>query len=174
MITDTISEIPSFNGINRIDIHSEQLADYRDLIIDRIQMNRQDLNSMAFYKRYKHQFITYHTFIYDKQFKCCSYIVSYMIDDVDVVSYGRIIVFYKCGDNYFGFVQKYKLVKKQISDFLELPTQMMQRIDQLYPLMELSDEYDIVPVENFRHKCISIMFQDVFCLSEVRVDFEHD
>ena len=97
-------------------------------------MNRQDLNSMAFYKRYKHQFITYHTFIYDKQFKCCSYIVSYMIDDVDIVSYRRIIVFYKCGDNCFGFVQKYKLVKKQISDFLELPTQMMHRIDQLYPL----------------------------------------
>ena len=41
-------------------------------------------------------------------------------------------------------------------------------------LMQLSNEYDIISVGNFRHKCISVQFQDGFCLSEIRVDFEHD
>jgi hypothetical protein len=174
MINNTLFEIPSFNGINQIDINSEQLLDYREVIINLIQINNQHLKEIVFYKRYKHHFITYHTMLYDKPFKCCSYIVSYNNNNSNVICYGTIIVFYKYGNEYFAFIQKYNLSKKQISDFLELPDGIIQRLNQLYPLMELSNEYDIISVGNFRHKCISVQFQDVFCLSEIRVDFEHD
>lgn len=171
---NTVFEITSSNGFNQIDFASEQLADYRDFIIDLAELNHQDFNRMTFYRRYKHQFITYHTMLYDKQFKCCSYLVSYNDDHADIISYGRIIVFYKYNDRYFAFLQKYKLSKKKITDSLELPQAMVERIDALYPLLELSNDFDVVPVEHFRHKCVSISYQDVFCLSEMRIDFEHD
>ncbi|CAF4171907.1 unnamed protein product, partial [Rotaria magnacalcarata] len=40
--------------------------------------------------------------------------------------------------------------KKKISDFVELPTEILQRLDGLYPLVELSNDYDIISVEAFR------------------------
>lgn len=175
MINDTRFEIPSSIGINRIDLDSEHLIDYRDIIVHLIELNDQHSKEMTFYKRYKHQFITYHTMMYDKPFKCCSYIISYNNNNTNgIISYGRIIVFYKYNDNYFAFIQRYHTANKKISDFVEIPVEIIQRLDQLYPLMELSDDYDMISVETFRHKCISIPFQDVFCLSEIRVDFEHD
>jgi hypothetical protein len=174
MINNTIFEIPSFNGINQIDLNSEQLIDYREVIINLIQRNDQYSKEMIFYKRYKHQFITYHTMLYDKPFKCCSYIISYNNINSTTISYGKIIIFYKYNDEYFAFIQRYHTSKKNISDFVELPVEITQRLDQLYPLLELSNDYDVISVETFRHKCISVQFQDVFCLSEIRVDFEHD
>ena len=174
MINNTIFEIPSFNGINQIDLNSEQLVHYREIIINLTRLNDQHLKEMIFYKRYKHQFITYHTMLYDKPFKCCSYIVSYNNNSSNVIRYGRIIVFYKYHDQYFALVRKYNISKKNISDFIELPVEIKERLNHLYPLMELSNDYDIMSVGTFRHKCISVPFQDVFCLSEIRVDFEHD
>jgi len=174
MINNSIFEIPSCMGINRIDLESEHLLDYRDIIIQSTRINNQDSEEMIFYKRYKHQFITYHTMLYDKPFKCCSYIISYNNNTSGTISYGRIIVFYKYNDEYFAFIQRYQTSKKKISDFVELPIEIIERLDQLYPLMELSNDYDIISVGTFRHKCTLVPFQDAFCLSEIRVDFEHD
>jgi hypothetical protein len=175
MTNNTIFEIPSINGINQIDVNNEQLVDYREIIINLIEINDQHLKEMIFYKRYKHQFITYHTTLYDKPFKCYSCIISYTKNNNDkIISYGRIVVFYKYNDEYFAFIQKYHASRKKISDFVELPDEIKQRLDELYPLLQLSNDYDIISVATFRHKCVSVPFQDVFCLSEFRVDFEHD
>ena len=174
MIDNTVFETDPSSGINQIDLDSEQLTDYHDFIVDLAESNHQDLKKMNFYRRYKHQFITYHTLVYDKQFKCCSYLVSYNNDESDRISYGKIIVFYKYNDQYFAIIQKYNLSKKKITDFLELPEGLLEKVNELYPLLELTDDYKPIPVENFRHKCISIPFQDTFCLSEIRIDFEHD
>jgi len=172
VVNNTKFEIPSISGINQIDLNNRQLLDYRAIIINYITMSNQCLKEILFYKRYKRCFITYHTVLYDKPFKCCSYIVSYNANNI--VYYGRIIVFYKYKDDYFAFIQKYTAYKKKISDYLELPDKVVDKLNQTYPLMELSNDYEIVPVENFRHKCVSVQFEDIFCLSEIRVDFEHD
>ncbi|CAF1032580.1 unnamed protein product [Adineta steineri] len=168
MVNDTKFEIPSCNGISVIDFKSEQLVEYHQIIINLILLNDQHLKEIIFYKRYKHHFITYHTILYDKSFKCCSYIVSYDNKNNDIICYGRIIVFYEYDNIYFAFIQKYNISKKKISDFVELPIEVIERLNQLYPLMELSNDYDIISVGTFRHKCISIPFQDVFCsMSEI-------
>ncbi len=112
--------------------------------------------------------------LYDKPFKCSSYIISYNNNNSKIISYGKIIVFYKYNDEYVAFIQRYHTSRKQNSDFVELLVEIVQRLDKLYPLLELSNDYDIISVGTFRHKCISLQFHDVFCLSEVRVDFEHD
>jgi hypothetical protein len=175
MVNNTIFEIPSYNGINQINLNHEQLSDYRDIIVNLTQINNHHSKEIILYKRYKHYFITYHTMLYDKPFKCCSYIVSYNNNNNNnIICYGRIIIFYKFDDEYFAFIQKYNVSKKKISDFIELPVEVIEKLNQLYPLMELSNDYDIISVGNFRHKCVSVPFQDVFCLSEIRVDFEHD
>ncbi|CAF1623277.1 unnamed protein product [Rotaria magnacalcarata] len=158
IVKNKIFEVPSSTGVNQIDLNNEQLGDYRELVINLIQMNDQQLKQVEFYKRYKHQFTTYHTTLYDKRFKCCSFVISYIKDKNyrSVINYANIVVFYK------------------YDNFVELPTEILQRLDGLYPLVELSNDYDIISVEAFRHKCVAIEFQDVFCISEIRVDFEHD
>jgi len=176
MMNNSTFEIPSFNGINQIDLHHEQLVDYRDTIINLIQIDDEHLQQVVFYKRYKHQFITYHSVLYDKKFRCCSYIISYTNNDNnrDGILYGKIIVFIKFNNEYFAFIQRYHTSKQKNSDFVEIPNEIAQKLDELYPLLQLSNDYDIISVQTFRHKCIAVQFQDVFCLSEIRVDFEHD
>lgn len=176
MVSTKTFEVPSSMGVNQIDINNVQLVDYRERIINLIEMNDQDLKQIIFYKRYKHQFITYHTMLYDKRFRCRSFIISYVKDNKyhNDISYANVIVFYKYNNEYFAFIQKYHASNKRISDFAELPDEIVRKLNELYPLLLLSDDYDIISVDAFRHKCIAIEFQDVLCLSEILVDFEHD
>ncbi|CAF3302117.1 unnamed protein product [Rotaria socialis] len=60
--------------------------------------------------------------------------------------------------------------KKQISDFVELPTEILQRLNELCPIMELFNDCDIISIEALRHKCLAIEFQDVFRVSEIGSD----
>lgn len=172
IVSNVKFELPSICGINQVDLNSHQLLDYRAVITNCLQNNNHHLKDIFFYKRYKHFFITYHTTLYDKPFKCCSYIISYNRNNT--VYYGNIIIFYKYKNEYFAFVQKYHSSNKKLSDYLELPVQVIDKLNQLYPLVELSNDYEIVSAKKFRHKCISLKFENVFCLSEIRVDFEHD
>ena len=73
-------QVPPSSGVNRIDLESQQLDGYRAAIINLIQTNNQHLQRITFFKRYKHCFVTYHTMLYDKPFKCYSFIISYMDD----------------------------------------------------------------------------------------------
>ncbi|CAF4494462.1 unnamed protein product [Rotaria socialis] len=61
IVKNEIFEVPSSTGVNQIHLNNGQLVNSRELIVNLIQMNDHHLIQVEFYKRYKHQFTTYHT-----------------------------------------------------------------------------------------------------------------
>ena len=61
-----------------------------------------------------------------------------------------------------------------MSQLVTIPPEMHKKLDELYALLTLTANFTIIPIDSIRHKCIAVPFQDVFCLSEIRIDFEHD
>ncbi|CAF3622836.1 unnamed protein product [Rotaria sp. Silwood1] len=176
IVKTTTFELTASCGVNEINFFNEKMNHYRNIIVALLRTHQQDLNQIIFYTRYKKCFLTFHTVLYDKPYKCRSYIVSYInnSDDNDALNYANIIVFYKYHNDYFALIQKYHFSRKKLSHYVELPVEICQKLDKLFPLLELSDDYDIIPVAIVRHQCVMVEFEDVCCLSELRIDSEHD
>ena len=77
-------------------------------------------------------------------------------------------------DGTFALIQKYVSCDKKMSNKVELPNELHKLTDTYYPVVSLSKNFIIVPVTNIRHKCICVPIFDVFCISEIRIDYEHD
>ena len=134
-----------------------------------------DTRTVCFYKRYKSMFITYHASIYDLPFNSNSHVISFIENDKsDMIQYGNIILFLSQENEDFVFIQKYVSCKKQMSNYVELPTELHDPIDTYFPLVSLSDNFTIIPVTNIRHKCVLVHLSNSFCISEIRIDYEHD
>ncbi|CAF1323831.1 unnamed protein product [Rotaria sordida] len=176
IVKTTTFEVTAPCGVNAINIFNEKMNHYRKIIVTLLRTHQQDLNQIIFYTRYKKRFLTFHTVLYDKPYKCRSYIVSYINNssDYDALNYANIIVFYKYHNDYFALIQKYHFSRKKLSHYVELPVEICQQVDKLFPLLELSDDYNIIPVAMVHHQCIMVEFEDVCCLSELRIDSEHD
>ena len=80
----------------------------------------------------------------------------------------------KSNINYFAFVQKYTLTQKLITNYVNIPPLLHSKANELFPLLQLSDEYLLLPVESIRHMCVNIPFDGACCLTEIRIDYEHD
>lgn len=74
----------------------------------------------------------------------------------------------------FAFVQKYTLNSTLITDYLDIPSLLHSKANNLFPLLQLSNTFVLIPVDSIRHKCVNIPFNDYCCLSEIRIDYEHD
>lgn len=133
-----------------------------------------DPSSCKLYLRFKQQFITYHSIIYDKPFKCRSCIISFNVDDDTLTNYGNILFFVQHHSNIYALVQEYEPGRKSIIDFVDIPNALHAKAKQLYPLLQLTDQFRLISVEKIKHKCVSIPVEDLFCLSEIRVDYEHE
>jgi hypothetical protein len=130
---------------------------------------------VAFYKRFKSAFITFHSSIYDQPYNCNSHVVSYVDhSDHNQTRYGKIIVFLSTNDERFAFVEKYIPSPQRMSNYVELAHELHHRIDKHFPLLTLSNSFTLVPMSDVRHKCISIPMVDCICLSEIRIDHDHD
>lgn len=144
------------------------------MLDQQIVLNAINLNLCKFYLRFKNLFVTYHTTIYDQPFKCKSYIISFIDSVSKFVRYGNIILFVKEDSRLFAFVQKYTLNSTSITDHLDIPSSLHSKANKLFPLLQLSNTFALIPVNFIRHKCINIPFNDYCCLSEIRIDYEHD
>ena len=91
-----------------------------------------------------------------------------------MVEYGNIIAFFSRNDIKYVFVQRYAYSEKQICNYVELPKELHNRINIFFPIVVLSQDFTIIPVSNIRHKCILVPIDDVFCISEIKIDYEHD
>ena len=98
-------------GIDNIDINNSNFDKYRHDFLKILGNCIQNENDIALFLRYKDAFVTYHTVLYDLPFNCLSYIISYKTVDSSI-EYGRIIIFFKINQDYYGFVQKYISTKK--------------------------------------------------------------
>ncbi|CAF3472495.1 unnamed protein product [Rotaria socialis] len=165
---------PTVTTINEIKWLDNRLDPYRTMLDQQIVLNAANLNSCNFYLRLKSLFVIYHTTIYSQPFKCKSYIISYIDSISKLVHYGNIILFMKEGSRLFAFVQKYTLNSTLITDYLDIPSSLHSQANKLFPILRLTSTFVLIPVDSIRHKCVNIPFKDYCCLSEVRIDYEHD
>ena len=162
------------SGKTQIQSTSNRLDQFRDVLMENLRLVGHDESKVNLFLRYKHHFITYHSFLYDRPFTCASYIVSYKLTDTTVLGYGNIIVFYQYEGTFFALVQKYEKSSRSIFDFLDLPQALSIPMNENFPLFHLSNLFVVIPVSSIQHKCVSISFHGCVCLSQFRVDFEHD
>jgi len=91
-----------------------------------------------------------------------------------MVQYGNVILFLSIDHGIFVLIQKYVLCEKQMSSYVEVPSKLNEPINKFFPLVFLSNNFIVIPVTHIQHKCIRVPIFDVFCISEIRVDYEHD
>lgn len=91
-----------------------------------------------------------------------------------MVQYGNIHLFIKYQSSHFVLIQRYTRSPSQLDSFLDIPSQLNSKLHELFPIVYLSDEFSFIPVDCLRHKCVLVLFKDKFCISECRIDFEHD
>ena len=146
---------------------------YKQLFISRTDGLYQDVNQINLYLRFQNAYVTYHSLIYSEWFSCASHIISYL-DNREQVQHANIIIFYLFDDVEYSFVQNYKRLVVKLSDYIDIPENWKEIIDSIYPICSLSDELIIIPVNKILSKCVSVHFQQYQCISERRVNYEHD
>ncbi|CAF4482013.1 unnamed protein product [Rotaria sp. Silwood2] len=166
-------QLPIPMGINDIDINDSSFDTYRHNFVSALHEFIQDDNGIILYLRFKNTFVTYHSILYDLRFNCSSYIVSYKDADCSI-QYGGIVIFFKYKENYYGYVQKYASTEKNINDYVSVPIELKEKLNEIFPIRRKTQSYAIVPVNSIHHKCIQVEHQDHMFLSEIRLDYEHD
>ena len=101
------------------------------------------------------------------------HIVSYL-DNREQVQYANIIISYLFDGVEYSFVHNYKRLVVKLSDYIDIPEKWKETIDPIYPICSLSNECIIIPVNIILSKCVSVHFQQHQCISERRVNYEHD
>ncbi|CAF1096889.1 unnamed protein product, partial [Didymodactylos carnosus] len=142
IIRTTKFEIEKSSDINEIDISNHLMDEYRQILLALISIIKQPIEDITFYKRFKQPFITFHTYLYDKHFRCASYIISYINEDDDVIHFDNCILFYKYQDMYFYkyqdmyfvLIQKYQLSNEKISSFVTISQEINEILDKLFSL----------------------------------------
>lgn len=146
----------------------------RGILIDHLQEKLLDSTKCSLFLRFKSFFVTFHSTVYDNPFKCKSFVVSYCSSAQTNLEYGNIQLFVKHECEYLVFIQRYSKCSSQLNSFLDIPQQIESKLNELFPLVSLSDHFDLLPVTCLRHKCTLVPFENEFCVSEFRIDFEHD
>ncbi len=90
------------------------------------------------------------------------------------VQYGNIILFVRKETCFYALVQQYVFGTKSITDYVDIPIALHSKANQLFPLLHISNQFRLIPVETIRHKCVNIPVDDLCCLTEIRIDYEHD
>lgn len=165
--------LPIQSLINEIKLDCDIFNSYKNLFINKINELQQDINQIKLYLRFQDAFSTYHSSTYSKRFSCVSYIISYL-DNNQQVQYANVIIFYLFKNVQYSFLQKYKQVTVQISDHIDIPEKWKEKLDSLYPICSLSDDVVVIPVNKIISKCISVQFRQYQCITEQRVNYEHD
>ncbi|CAM4805911.1 unnamed protein product [Rotaria magnacalcarata] len=167
------SEPPSRFLINEIKLNSSILNPYKKKLNENLNILQHDALKIQFYLRFKDKFVTYHSVLYDKRFSCNSYLVSYN-DQHHQIQYGNIILFYSLENQYYSLIQQFRRTNIRISDELNIPEKFKNILDSFYPICSLNDEFIIIQAGNIRSKCISVPFKQYECISERRINYEHD
>jgi hypothetical protein len=146
----------------------------RPLLMDHLRQKQLAQDKCSFFLRFKSLFVTFHSTVYDDPFKCKSFVVSFCSSAHKCLEYGNIRLFVKHESSYFVFIQRYAICPSQLNSFLDLPQQLQSKLSELFPLVSLSDHFYLLPVTCLRHKCALVPFKNQFCISEFRIDSEHD
>lgn len=94
--------------------------------------------------------------------------------NINPVQYGDLVLFIRQDTSMFALIRTYIHGSKSVTDFVDIPPFLHSKANQLFPFLKISDRYLIIPVESIRHKCVSVPVRDALCLTEIRIDYEHD
>jgi len=92
----------------------------------------------------------------------------------DIIEYGNIIIFFSTKTEKYVLIQKYSSAKQQMSDFVDLPNELHHLINIFFPIVTLTNNFSIVLLTNIRRKFVIVDMFGSFCISEIRLDYEHD
>ncbi|CAF4515976.1 unnamed protein product [Rotaria socialis] len=134
-------------GVNSIDINNSNFDQYRHHFLNVLPNFIQNDNDIILFLRYKDIFVTYHSRLYDLRFNCSSYIVFYKTMDSSV-EYGQIIIFFKHNTDYYGFVQEYTATEKNINDYVFVPAELKEKLNEIFPASSLSQSYRSIREQN--------------------------
>ncbi|CAF0954091.1 unnamed protein product [Adineta steineri] len=175
MISQSQSTIDKQHGVDEILLENCLLDEFRSKLIELL-----GTQNVKLYKRFKIPFITFHSTLYDKSFKCVSHIISYKHDSDDRILYGDCIVFMEIDDGYYVFLNQYQeaTLNNRLSSLLGVSDndtcKISKPLDRFYSMQGKSDRFGILSMSRVRHKCISVPVKNYFCVTEIRNDFEHD
>lgn len=150
------------------------MTQYTSVLSDQLCTHGIHPSSCNLYLRFKAHFITFHTTIYDQPYKCRSFIISFSHPRDFTLRYGNLIVFVCIDTSIYALIQMYVPGPKSITDFVDIPFALRSKANELFPLLQLSHTFILTPVEKIQHKCVSVPVDDCFCLTDIRVDYEHD
>lgn len=159
------------------------LVEFRPNLIEYMDIYHHSFDKAQFFKRYQRFYVTFHSLAYDKAIRCVSYIVSYSStenDSTEEIQYGDCVLFYSHESSHFAFVRRYRALPddQQLSSFVDLPrcdnNRIQRALDRTFSMLIPSNTFDIIPVKWIQHKCVSVPVRSCLCLTEIRVDFEHD
>ncbi len=100
--------------------------------------------------------------------------MSFSNSNDNSIQYGNIILFVRTETCVYAFVQQYVFGSKFITDYVDIPTSLHSKANQLFPLLQISSRFRLIPVEMIQHKCVYVPVDDLCCLTEIRIDYEHD
>lgn len=157
-----------------IQLEDERIESIRAVLEDHLQREQLDRESCSFFLRFKSFFVTFHAEVYDDPYKCKSFIVSFRRRPDSVVEYGNVRLFVKYRSLFLVFIQSYVFSSSQLASLLDIPPQMDSKLRELFPLLALSNDFCLLSVSCLQHKCVRVPFRSDFCITEFRIDFEHD
>jgi hypothetical protein len=166
-------DLPSPKLVDEVHFESSLIDQFRDSLIEKLIVLKQNVSMIKLFLRLKDVFSTYHSLLYDKRFNCSSYVVSYH-DGNRQIQYGNVVLFYSYDDVNYSFIQKYNAAPVKISDHLDIPGEWKQKMDSFYPVCHLVDQHIIIKAIDLVCKCIAVPFQQYQCITDRRVQYEHD
>ena len=60
--------------------------------------------------------------------------------------YGNIIIIVRRETHFYALVQQYVQGSKSITDYVDIPSTLHAKANQLFPLLKLTDEFLLIPV----------------------------
>ena len=159
--------------VDEIRLESSLLNRFRDSFIEELNVLKKNVTRIKLFLRFKDVFSTYHSLIYDRRFTCSSHVISYH-DDNRQTQHGRVVLFYYCDDVNYSFIQKYDAAPIKLSNFLDIPEVWKETMDSFYPVCQIVDQFTIIRTADIVSKCISVPFQQYQCITDRRVQYEHD
>ncbi|CAF3993747.1 unnamed protein product, partial [Rotaria sp. Silwood2] len=153
-----IIKIPELNvqqarGVDEILLENELLEEFRPILSTLLGSC-----TVKFYKRFKIPFITFHSTLYDKPFKCVSHVISYRHKYSDTILFADCIVFLEFNKNYFAFIRKYQeeAQANRLSSVMKLSKndtcKISEPLDRLFSMQLKSNSFGIISMSRVRYK----------------------
>ncbi|CAM4842902.1 unnamed protein product [Rotaria magnacalcarata] len=133
--------------IDELQLNNKHMDAFRHPLLTLLQKQFPSfIDSVKLYKRYKTEFLTYHSMIYDMFYNCNSYTVSYRQSNNDTsIMYGNIVCYLEMSNKIFVFLQSYESANNlTMASCLQLPsdinTLFIKKLNEIFSMQVLTED----------------------------------